>query len=239
MPSRADAAPSFLYLPSLGEAGAEIALPDDEAHYVTRVCRARAGERLQATDGRGALAALTLLAVHGTVTVRVESIDRRSPRRSARVLCGVPEGQRADWLVEKLAELGIERLVLVDCARGSWPEAAPRLERLRRVAVAALRQSRRRWLMDTVAPVPLDEAIASVPPEATRWLAAESGTVPPRAASEGLAVGAIGPAAGFDPAETDAFALAGFAPIALADGRLRCETAAVAWAGWWAAGGVG
>jgi RsmE family RNA methyltransferase len=180
-----------------------------------------------------------MLDVRGEVTARVESLDRRSPQRRARVLCGAPEGQRADWMVEKLAEFGIERVVLVDCARGRWPEATTRLERLRRVAVAALRQSRRRWLMSTDAPLALAEAVARVPVEASRWLAAESGTAPPRAASEGLSVGAVGPAGGFTAEEAGLLESAGFTPMALADGRLRSETAAIAWAGWWSTGGVG
>ena len=56
MRSRTDAAPSLIFVPELSEASARIRLPEDEAHYVTRVCRLRAGDAILATDGHGALA---------------------------------------------------------------------------------------------------------------------------------------------------------------------------------------
>jgi 16S rRNA (uracil1498-N3)-methyltransferase len=235
MPSRADGAPSWLYLPELGAPGTEIELGADESHYVTRVCRMRDGERAQATDGRGAVATLTLLSTRGAARARVESSVRAAPARRGGLLCGAPEGGRADWMVEKLAELGLERLVLVDCARSAWPGSA-RQERLDRLAVAGLRQSRRAWKLSIEGPTPLARAIASLPPETGRWLASEGGprgTPPPGAGSN---VGAVGPAEGFDASEESRLLGEGFRPMALADGRLRCETAAVAWSAWWALG---
>ena len=115
----AEAAPALLYLPGLPAAGARVELAGAEAHYVARVCRARAGERLEATDGNGARATLRLLEVRGAVAAEVEAVTRETPVRPAWVLCGAPEGERADWLVEKLAELGVARFQPVDTSRGS------------------------------------------------------------------------------------------------------------------------
>jgi 16S rRNA U1498 N3-methylase RsmE len=57
----ADAAPSFLLLADLPDVGGRITLPEDESHYLTRVCRARAGELASGTDGRGGLATLRVV----------------------------------------------------------------------------------------------------------------------------------------------------------------------------------
>ncbi len=234
----AEALPALLYLPALAGPGTQVDLDAAEAHYVARVCRARAGERLEATDGRGARATLRLVTVRGGVRVEVEAVRHEPLARPAWVLCGAPEGERADWLVEKLAELGVTRFQPVDTARGAWRRAADRRERWERLAVAALRQSRRVHRMAILEPTPLDRALAGLPAGCGRWLADADGLpVPGTTAGQGLpGVGLIGPSGGLDGGERDAALEAGFRPIRLADARLRAETAALAWAAWWASG---
>jgi 16S rRNA (uracil1498-N3)-methyltransferase len=229
--------PSFVYVPDLGAVGAGVALPDDEAHYVTRVCRARPGDGITATDGRGALARLRLLAVGREVRAAVESIERAERRRSAWVWCGAPEGERGDWMVEKLAELGAQAFQPVDCVRASWRGTGARVARWRRLAIAALRQSRRRFLMEVREPVPVAMAAAARPPAASCWLADPAGVkgLPP-GSHPGLSICAVGPSGGFAPAEAGLLESSGFARIRLAGGRLRAETAAVSWCALWAAG---
>ena len=230
---RPEAAPSFVLVPELGEPGDQLVLEADESHYVARVCRARAGEGLTATDGRGGLARLTLLEVGARVTARLDSIERQERLREATMWCGAPEGKRADWLVEKLAELGIATLQPLDCARSSWHGGAARLDRWRRLAVAALRQSRRSRLMRIEPPRPLRELEGAIPKQAVRWLA-DPGGAPAAGPPPAISIAAIGPAGGFDPSELDFLTNLGFRSISLSDGRLRSETAAIAWAAWWA-----
>ena len=158
----AEAAPALLYLPGLPGAGARVELAGPEAHYVARVCRARAGERLEATDGRGTRATLRLVEVRGVVAAEVESVQREPASRPCWVLCGAPEGERSDWLVEKLAELGVVRFQPVDTARASWRRAAGRRGRWERLAVAALRQSRRPFDLGRVQAIEyLDSALGA------------------------------------------------------------------------------
>ncbi len=232
----AEATPALLYLPELLEPGSRLRLSPEDGHYVARVCRARAGELLEATDGRGALASLRLVEARGGVVVEVESVRRWGRGRRAWVLCGAPEGERADWLVEKLAELGVERLVLVDFAVRAWKRAEARRTRWGRLAIAALRQSRRLHLMEIEGPRSFERAVKELPPESTRWLADESGraAAPPSPGSV-PAVGLIGPSAGLLAAERATALEQGFQPLWLADARLRTETAAVAWTAWWSA----
>ena len=236
----ADAAPALLYLPGLPELGTRFELAPSDAHYVARVCRGRVGERVEATDGQGSRAALRLVEVLRGVMVELETVTREPvPRRSC-VLCGAPEGERADWLVEKLAELGVGRFQPVDAMRGRWRVTSGRRARWERLAVAALRQSRRAHLMAVEEPVPLLQALSSLPPGGSRWLADVSGAViGPGLAPTGAdpAIGLIGPSGGLDDGETQAALVAGFQPLRLSDARLRTETAALAWAAWWSAGG--
>jgi len=254
--------PSLLFAPDLGAPGSALALSRDEAHYVARVCRAREGDFAEATDGRGTLARLRLVGVGREVRAEVVSVERRDRPGRTWLWCGAPERGRADWLVEKLAELGVERFQPLDCDGSPWPAGAARLERWRRIAIAALRQSRRPFLLDIRPPVPVEAALAAIDAPADRWLGDADGRViavgpaPPGSAggsavpergadgtprvpdpaAPDLQVGAIGPSSGFTVAERNCFLAAGFEPIRLADARLRTETAAVSMAAWWAAG---
>jgi 16S rRNA (uracil1498-N3)-methyltransferase len=237
----ADATPALLYLPGLPEPGARLELAAADAHYVARVCRAGVGERVEATDGRGARATLRLVEVRRGVLVELETVTHEPAPRESWVLCGAPEGERADWLVEKLAELGVGRFVPVDAVRGRWRAAGGRRARWVRLAIAALRQSGRLHLMAVDEPAPLQQALSSLPPGSSCWLADASGAV----AGRGLAppggvpaIGLIGPSGGLDEGERQAALAAGFQPLRLSDARLRTETAALAWAVWWSAGGV-
>ena len=236
----AEAAPSYLWVPGLGEAVDFVELSPEESHYLARVCRAREGDRAVATDGRGALATLRVLSLGSRVRAAIETLERppsAAPRRRAWILCGAPEDQRGDWLVEKLAELGVEVWQPIECARARWRFSSGTLARWQRLAVAALRQSRRRYIVEVRPPAPLAEVASGLPAGAACWMADPDGQrgAPP---SEGMGwtVGAIGPSKGFDPGEKDLLEGRAFKPICLSDGRLRTETAAVAWAAWWGRG---
>src|SRR5262245_28494825 len=240
MPLPADAAPSLLYVEDLPGVGRRVTLREDESHYLARVCRARVGDRVSATDGRGALASVVLIQAGREAVVEVERSERSDLTRTAWALSGAPEGERGDWMVEKLAELGVTGFQPLDCERGTWEKMKGRAERWRRVAVAALRQSRRRFLLEVREPLPVAAALAALPPGAGRWLADPSGPFAAglKAPGEGLTVGLIGPSAGLSAGERDAAWGAGFSPISFSDSRLRTETAALAWGCWWAAAAI-
>src|SRR5258708_38532927 len=120
MRSAADAAPSFLYLPDLAARTGAFTLAGDEARYLVRVVRVRSGERVTASDGAGLLATLVCECVRPDVVLRVEARAQTPAPPSTRLLCGAPEGERGDWLVEKLAELGVSELVPVETQRARW-----------------------------------------------------------------------------------------------------------------------
>jgi 16S rRNA (uracil1498-N3)-methyltransferase len=238
MPSAAEP-PSLLYAPDLGGPGSVLVLSGEEAHYLGRVCRSRAGDYATATDGRGVRARLRLTSVGSEVLAEVLSVESLGRKRRAWAWCGAPERGRADWLAEKLAELGVERFQPVESEGAPWPAGAARVERWKRLAIGALRQSRQAFLMEVHPPMAVEAALERAESNASRWLADSGGRSPgPSAPGAGLAIGAIGPAGGFNVRERKRFEASGFVPICLAEGRLRTETAALSWAAWWAAGGV-
>lgn len=235
MRSPASGVPAYIFVPELGGPGAPIRLSDDESRYVARVCRVRPGEHVRATDGRGVVADLRVESLEGGVRARIESLERFQRDRRAWVVTGAPERGREDWLVEKLAELDVERWIPVDCARSRWEDSRVRPDRWERVAIAAMRQSMSPYRLATEPPVALATAIDQVPEGAGRWVATADGET---VSSQDLApveVVVVGPAQGFEPEESRMLERRGFRAIRLSARRLRTETAAIAWASRWSA----
>lgn len=232
------AAPSYLFLHELAGTAGRRTLEGEDAHYVARVVRAAEGERLTASDGRGTLATLTVVHTRPDVVVEVAEVRRAPERVQNELWCGAPEGERADWLIEKLGELGVSRFRPLQLEREPWRDAQRRRERWERLSVAALRQSRSAWRLEILEPLELPEALSGIPSETSlRIVADEQGafSAGPEEAAAQVRVAAIGPSSGFSAAERKRLAEAGFVPVGLALGRLRAETAAVALAARWAA----
>lgn len=130
------------------------------------------------------------------------------------------KGERPEWAVQKLTELGIDAIVPFVAERSvvRWDpdKAAANVGRLRRVAREAAMQSRRVWLPD-VEPVAPFAAVVARPGVA---LADRDGHAPSLAQRTLL----IGPEGGWAPAEREsAVRIVGLGPLVL-----RAETAAVA-----------
>lgn len=194
-------------------------LDPDDARHLASVLRLRPGEPVGATDGRGGFlpcvyAGAGHLSPDGSVSV--------SPPRVPVLTVGfVPvKGDRPEWAVQKLTELGVDRIVLLASARSvvRWdgPRASSHLNRLRRVARAALMQSRQVWLPTVEGISPVGDLLA-----APGTAMADLGGA---ALTSDLATVLIGPEGGWTDEER------GSAPavVGLGDGVLRAETAAVA-----------
>jgi 16S rRNA (uracil1498-N3)-methyltransferase len=192
------------------------ALDDGDRHHLERVLRLRAGEEITVSDGAGGRLrcrfgpALEPLA-------EVEQVPR--PRPEVTVAFAVVMGQRPEWAVQKLTEIGVDRIIPLLTARSvvRWPpgEAGGQLARLRRVAREAAMQSRRVWLPTVAGVTPFEEVAA----EAGATLAHPGGGPPALAHPVVL----IGPEGGWDASELAAAP----APVGLGPSVLRTETAAL------------
>jgi 16S rRNA (uracil1498-N3)-methyltransferase len=232
-----DAVPAFVWVDHEIAPGAALTLDASAAHHVVRVCRARVGDTVAVTDGRGGVARGRLARLTPAVVVEIQTVDRSERTATGVLLCGAPEGQRFDWLVEKLAELGVGRVRPVHCARGAWAPAAVRPERWRRLAVAAIEQSRSRFLLEIESPADLEDAVGAEGAPKLGLVADPEGAPAGGLVRQtgGSTVAVVGPAAGLTPEEKAGLRERGFLPVSFSGSRLRTETAAVAWAAWWAA----
>jgi len=111
------------------------------------VLRLRAGDAVTVSDGAGGRLACRFGPALEPVG-EIERVERTEPQVT--VAFAVVKGQRPEWAVQKLTELGVDRIVPLLAARSvvRWPagQAGTQVERLRRVAREASVQSRRVWL---------------------------------------------------------------------------------------------
>jgi 16S rRNA (uracil1498-N3)-methyltransferase len=215
--------------------GATVTLSPADSHHLLRVVRRRAGDPLELIDGTGLLWPAVLVEEGPPAAVRVEA--PRSAARPAPVALyqGLADWGRLDVVVEKAAELGLERVTLFTSARvrrvpaeDAWRR---RRARLVRVAEAAARQAGQGHLPRLDGLVSFETALGEIP-AAGACLLDPAGEIPigaalGRIASAGRATLIIGPEAGFAPEELDAARAAGLPACRLGPEILRAETAAL------------
>ncbi len=215
------------------EAGAVVGLPAGEGHHLRKVLRRKPGERVVLCDGAGRTADGVLVpAEAGTVVVelrQVRQLPRPDPAAVPSVALGVLHGQAMDWAVQKAVELGVPRFVPVLSQRSQLGRAAAgrRLEHWRRVALQALKQCHRPWLMELLPPQSLEELLREVP-AGQGILADREGARPGELALEGPSILLVGSEGGLSGAERNAVLEAGWRSVRLGEHVLRAETAVVA-----------
>jgi 16S rRNA (uracil1498-N3)-methyltransferase len=203
---------------------------ESDAHHLLDVLRLRHGELVVAADGAGSWTPCRMAArppgrgasdPGSTLVVDGPLQHRPRPEVAVTVAFAPAKGDRPEWVVQKLTELGVDRIVPIRTARSvvRWDgERGPRaVERLRRVAKEASAQSRRLWLPDVDGVATVAELVVG---EAPPPCLAQPGGGPPSLAHP---VVAVGPEGGWDDDE-----LAGLeGRVGLGPTVLRAETAAV------------
>jgi 16S rRNA (uracil1498-N3)-methyltransferase len=205
----------------IGREGDSVVLVDDDVeHHLRRVLRLRDGETVTVTDLAGRWRAATVTASRDRVVLSSPgpvSVVERSDREMA-LSVAIPKGDRLDWMVQKVTELGVDRIVLLHADRSTirWDveRAASQLARLGRIAVEASRQSRRVWGVEIEGPV---ESTSVLPGS----VIAEPGG---RKLTAGDTSVAIGPEGGWSRSEIELAC----DTVSLGPNILRVETAAVA-----------
>jgi 16S rRNA (uracil1498-N3)-methyltransferase len=141
------------------------ALAADDLHHLARVLRLRAGEAITAGDGAGRWRTCVMGDGRDLApTSNIEAVPQPAP--TITVGFALTKGDKPEFTVQKLTELGVDRIVPIAAARTvvQWDDAkaARNVERWRAVARAAAMQSRRVWLpvVDEVRPL---GALAPVP----------------------------------------------------------------------------
>jgi 16S rRNA (uracil1498-N3)-methyltransferase len=209
-------------------------LRGSEAHHLAVVCRVRPNESICLFNGDGREYPAAVREVgKKQVTVEVlsvQSADRELPFR-LELAAPLPKGDRAQFLVEKLTELGTTAYVLLRTERSIIDPGSYRLEKLERYVIEASKQTGRNVLMRVEGPVEWETYCRRSNLPAVRILAnpGDRGNLPPP--GEDVVV-AVGPEGGFTAKEVDLGRQHGWLRVSLGARVLRTETAALVMAAW-------
>jgi 16S rRNA (uracil1498-N3)-methyltransferase len=216
-------------------AGTTVPLDPRQAHHLRHVLRLADGAAVEVFDDAGHIGRAILLDRDGRAFVRIDRAEAARPAANLQltIVSAVPKGERADWMVEKLSELGVSVWVPLAASRSVvLPEGKSKRDRWTRIATEAARQSRRAGVMRITELTDLPAALRGAP--AAWFLSTEEANASPVApAAASLPSGSgltafIGPEGGWTETERRRFIDAGATPVRLTDTTLRIETAAVA-----------
>jgi 16S rRNA (uracil1498-N3)-methyltransferase len=194
-------------------------LADGDLHHLRRVLRVRDSDVISISDGAGRWRTGRLA---GDVFEADGAIVAAAPTPAITIATAIPKGDRVEWMVQKLTEVGVARIVLIDCSRSvvrwSGDRAAKQLERLHRISREAAMQSRQVRLPDICGPVPFGSIVDG---NDAGVVIADPDGGPPGAAPWHTVV--IGPEGGLTTEEIGCGAPA----VSLGEHVLRIETAAL------------
>lgn len=220
----------------------EVVIDDSEAHHLLHVLRLKPGDTLSLFDGCGSEADATI--IRSTRREVFCTISNRKPgvthnRSGLTVIAAPPKAERLKWMVEKLTEIGVDRLILLQSERTIVTPAESRVEKLRSNVISACKQCRRNELME-LSPIQTYSAvlndITSQRLPGQHYIAhpsppAAAPAISPNSIAEShLRLLLIGPEGGFTDAEVQAAIESGSLTIQWPSTILRVETAAVVFA---------
>lgn len=211
-----------------------LTLPESDSRHAVRVLRMSEGDMLQVIDGRGTLYECRLVdahAKHAGVSI-VSSHPQPLPWSQRLTVAVAPTKHldRMEWMVEKLTEIGINRIIPLLCQRSERREL--KTERLEKIAVSAMKQSLKAWLPVIDEMTPLRAAIELTAATGQRFVGYCDEAVERHDLASVYQAGCdtvifIGPEGDFSPSEIGMLMDAGVQPVTFGDNRLRTETAAL------------
>lgn len=223
--------------------GDRLQLRGQEAHYLLRVLRLRAGDEVNVFDGRGrSCRAAIVEAGKGSATLALlESRQALRPPKAFTIAQAVLKAQAMDMVVQTCAALGTKAIIGFHTARtvprGTGAAGTDqKLERWRKLAIEACRQCRRDFLPE-LRLLPTIEDLGTVVREFDCTLAASlaEGSKPlaellssDRIRQSKNILLIIGPEGDFSEEEHAHLRGFGTIPCNLSDAVLRAETAAIA-----------
>lgn len=187
-------------------------LSPEESRHAIRALRLSAGDRVTVFDPRETWSG-EIESTAGAVTVRL--LEKLEAPKIPRIIvaAAAPKGARLDWMIEKLAELGVAEFIPVRFARSVTEPGEGKRRRLEKIAVAAAKQSGAPVLR-----IGAEQSVDRLPADA---LLASPGATDPVPAGGGCVV--IGPEGGLTAEEEARFSRR----LSLGPTILRTETAAV------------
>jgi 16S rRNA (uracil1498-N3)-methyltransferase len=223
------------FVPQFPASGGHVTLPDAESHHASTVMRVRQGDLVTLFDGDGNESNATVVSVSRKAVICDADAKTYLPRRNPSVIeiaVAMPKGDRARDLIERLTELGVDRLVPIHCQRSPWAISDGAIQKWQRVMIEACKQCRRNQIMQIASPCDVSDYLTQPAQSGRlRWFAHPGGQpsaalATPASDSPHYQI-AIGPEGGFTDHEAELAIASSWIALGLGERIYRIETAAI------------
>ena len=206
-------------------------LPAEEARHCTKVLRLTEGDCIQLTDGLGSFyqAQITLATPKKCLFEIINCSEQPMHAPYIHLAMGPTKNMdRNEWVAEKATEIGFNELSFINCRYSERKQIKE--ERIRKILVAAMKQSKHAFLPKLNTMTAFEQFI-SQPFSGEKFIAhcyqEEQKTLKELYTPGKDVLILIGPEGDFSPEEIQLALQYGFQPISLGKSRLRTETAAI------------
>lgn len=154
---------SIFYLPQLQKGVSHYELSEEESKHCIKVLRMQTGAELELINGIGLQAHAVLKVAHVKKSiVEILALELHPPTQNIHIaLAPTKNADRLEWFVEKATELGMTKLSFIRCERSERKQL--NLARLEKIAIAAIKQSKRFYLPQIFALDSFDEFVQKYP----------------------------------------------------------------------------
>ena len=202
-----------------------VLLPDQEWHHAVQVMRCKKGDQIVVVDGVGTWCRVRLDGQRGRGEVVESRAGFGEPDRRLTMALGLLKSRkRFRTFLEKAVELGARKIIPLVTDKAQVHSL--RLDRARRVLVAAMKQCGRCRIPELLPPQPLQALIRDAGDQRMIMCLQQSPVRLVPAAGDVTIL--VGPEGGFTEDEIALSVAAGVVGMSLSQQRLRAETAAIA-----------
>lgn len=205
-------------------------LNESEAKHL-RVLRTQIGDEIAVIDGKGNLftCRVTGLTKKNCEVTILETTKHTKPNKHIHIAISPTKNQdRIEWFVEKCIEIGVQKISFLTCDRSERKKI--NLERIERIAISAIKQSKSYWLPEIVNMIPY-KAFLQKNKDSCKMIAhlneGERKHIHQLAKNESSSCILIGPEGDFTDSEVQLANENGFKAVSLGESRLRTETAGI------------
>jgi len=211
----------------------------NELHHIRDVLRLKDKDKVVVLDGQGSkfICQIDYLDKKHTKLDIIEkhSYDKESLHPRITIACALPKKSKIDFIVEKLTEIGVERIILLKTERTEvdFKDYDKKLEKLKKIAESALKQSGNVFLpkidilnFEELLKIRYEEGFSLALIPNLEYNTQNIKSVLKKISGNNILV-AIGPEGDFSKNEIKLAKEAGFVAVSLGDTILKVDTAAI------------
>ena len=218
------------YSPDIAET---LTLPESDSGHAVRVLRLREGDTIYVIDGSGTRYRCVITSAHHRhTTVEIVGSEPVPNHWGCRITVAIAPPKnidRLEWFAEKAVEIGVDRIVMLRCARSERKDV--RTDRIEKIVVSAMNHSLKGVMPEIVPMTPIADFLREKT-VAQCFMGYCDKSMERSLFVEQYHAGSdvnilIGPEGDFTPEEVALAIDAGYRPVTFGNSRLRTETAAL------------